>query len=219
MALRRFFAALLCFMILFTAPGALAASSLALQGFYESAFRGEFGDTDRGRTVRWTKPIVICVAGAYTKEDIAAIGELIFSLAENVKNLPQMSVTTREKGANVILTYAPYDQMKEIVKQCEDGSDGFVWVNYTSYRITRAKIVISSEITDQEFRSGVAREEIVNMLGLLNDITCTTESIICQEGETVTDLSPLDYEMLNLLYDKRIPAGTTLSKAKKILGE
>jgi hypothetical protein len=57
------------------------------------------------------------------------------------------------------------------------------------------------------------------MLGLLDDISCTRKSIICQEGKTVTDLSSIDFEMLNLLYGPLMLPGTTRERAGEILGK
>ena len=57
------------------------------------------------------------------------------------------------------------------------------------------------------------------MLGLLNDITCTRNSIISQNGKTVSDLSKIDYEMLNLLYHPMMPPGTTRLQAREIVGK
>jgi hypothetical protein len=214
---RLFFVDLICFVLLFPAIGS-AASSLAMQGFYEAAFRGEYGDTGRATTVRWTQPITIYIKGDYTRGDVATVSMLLYDLSCNVQNLPQLSLTTKPEGANVTMSFVPYEKMDEAVTGYEEGNVGFVWVNYDNYDLTSAEIAISSTNTSQKTRSAVIREEIVNMLGLLNDITCTRKSIICQDGKTVTDLSSIDYEMLNLLYGPLMPPGTTRKRAGEILG-
>jgi hypothetical protein len=215
---RHFFVVLICFILLFPAIGS-AASSLAVQGFYESAFQGEYEDTQRSVTVRWAQPITIYMKGDYTKGDVATLAALLYDLSCNVQNLPQLSLTTKPEGANVTMSFVPYDRMDEAVTGYEEGNVGFVWVNYDRYVVTRAEIAISSTNTSQKKRSAVIREEVVNMLGLLNDITCTRKSIICQDDRSVTDLSSIDYEMLNLLYSPLMLPGTTRKRAGEILGK
>ncbi len=212
---RCFFIALLCLIMLFPAA---AASSLAVQGFYESAFQGEYGDTQRGATIRWTGPIVILMKGDYTGEDVAVLARLLYSLAENVKNLPQLSLTTLPAGANVTMDFVPYERMRDAVPDYQEGNVGFVRVNYEAYTVSSAQIAISSTAS-QKKRSAVIREEVVNMLGLLNDITLTRRSIISKREKKVSDLTNIDYEMLNLLYSPLMPPGTTLDQAREILGE
>ncbi len=214
---RYFLVALMFLAALFPAIGS-AASSLAVQGFFESAFQGEYGDTDRSAIIRWAQPVVIYMQGHYTGEDVAALATLLYDLSENVLHLPQLTLTTKPDGANVTVSFVPYDEMSQAVTGYEKGNVGFVWVNYDNYAITGAEIAISSTNTSQKGRDAIIREEIVNMLGLLNDITCTRKSIICQKGKTVTNLSSIDYEMLNLLYGPLMLPGTAIEKAREIVG-
>jgi hypothetical protein len=215
---RHFFVVLFCFILLFPSMGS-AASSLAVQGFYESAFRGEYEDTQRSATIRWDQPITIYMKGGYTKGDVATLAALLYDLSENVQNLPQLSLTTKPDGANVTMSFVPYEKMDEAVTGYQEGNVGFVWVNYDNFIVTSAEIAISNTNTSQKNRSAVIREEIVNMLGLLNDISCTRRSIICQDDKTVTNLSSTDYEMLNLLYGPLMLPGTTRERAGEILGK
>ena len=216
-ASRCFFTVLVCVLLL-PALHAAAAPSLSVQGFYESAFQGEYGDTQRGATIRWTGPVVIHMSGDYTREDVAVLATLLYDLAENVKGLPPLLLTTSPDGANVTMDFVPYERMRDTVPGYQEGNVGFVWVNYENYIVSSARIAISST-NPQRSRSAVIREEVVNMLGLLNDITCTKKSIICQRGKTVTNLASIDYDMLNLLYSPLMPPGTTLDRAREILGE
>jgi hypothetical protein len=215
---RQFFIILICFILLIPSMGS-AASDLAIQGFYESAFQGEYGDTGRSVTIRWAQPVTVYMKGDYTRGDVATLAALLYDLSGNVQNLPQLSLTTKPDGANVTMSFVPYDRMGEEVTGYEEGNVGFVWVNYDNYVVTSAEIAISSTNTTPKSRSAVIREEIVNMLGLLDDISCTRKSIICQEGKTVTDLSSVDYEMLNLLYGPLMLPGTTRERAGEILGK
>ncbi len=215
---RCFCIVLICLAVLNPAVSS-AASSLAVQGFYEAAFQGEYGDTARAATIRWMQPIVIHVKGEYTRADVGTVAALIFDLSENVPDLPQMMLTAKPLGANVTISFVPYDKMEEAVSGYQKGNVGFVWVNYDNYEVTGAQIAISSTISSQKSRSAVIREEIVNMLGLLNDITCTKRSIICQHGKTVTDLTAIDYEMLSILYSPSMLPGTTIERAREILGK
>lgn len=215
---RHFFVVLFCFILLFPSMGS-AASGLAVQGFYESAFQGEYEDTQRSATVRWAQPISIYMKGDYTKGDVATLAVLLYDLSSNVQNLPQLSFTTKPDGANVIMSFVPYEDMDEAVTGYQEGNVGFVYVNYDNYVVTSAEIAISATNTSQKSRSTVIREEIVNMLGLLNDISCTHRSIICKDDKSVTNLSSIDYEMLNILYGPPMLPGTTREQAREILGE
>ena len=214
--LRRLIIAVLIFGLLPSA--ALASDNLALDGFYEAAFAGEYGDTQRGAIIRWEEPVIMYMKGAYTDGDIAVLAALLYDLAAKVPGLPELELTTREESANVTLAFVPQAEMKNAVPEYKEGNLGFVWVNYNNFVIKTARIAISTEVARPK-RSAILREEVTNMLGLLNDITVTTESIICQSGKTVTNLSSIDYAMLNYLYRQDIAPGTTLVQAKRILGE
>ncbi len=209
---------MLMLLVLLMLPMASQAqdANLALKGFYESAFQGEFGDTKRGATVRWEDPIVIHPTGSYTESDLYALVKLIFDLSKNVPELPHMIISNKRDGANVVMSFVKEKDMAKAVKGYRKGNIGFVWVEYNDFVIERAEIAIDIE-TMQEKRAAVVREEIVNMLGLLNDITVTRESIICQRGKTVSDLTVIDYAMLNYLYSPLLPAGTTMDDAIRIL--
>ena len=197
---------------------ALASSHLALDAFYEAAFAGEYGDTQRDAVIRWEKPIAFYAKGSYTDADMGVLARLLYDLSLHVPGLPELALTTREESANAIISFVPQEEMGAAVNEYKDGNVGFVWVNYDNYVIKSAKIAISTN-TRQVKRSAVIREEVVNMLGLLNDITVTKDSIICQSGKTVTDLSDTDYAMLNYLYSKEIAPGVSLEKAKRVLEE
>ena len=73
-------------------------------------------------------------------------------------------------------------------------------------------------MTDQAARNHLLLEEITGGLGLANDIDTEKDSILYQPWTTTQQLSDLDWQLLNLLYDRRVTPGMDTETALRALG-
>lgn len=225
-AARRLLALFLCFVIaplaalggeLSSAPAAAIPSALAVEGFFASAFSPEYGDTDRAVMVRWVEPLCVFVEGSPTEGDRRALLELMEELRTHVPDLPEISLTEKEKDANVVFSFVPLDEMEEFVTGYVPGNWGFMNSFHDNAVIRYGQVAVASDKTGQVDRNHLIREEFVNMLGLCGDIDFVPESIIYQPYTTTQTLAPIDYEMLNLLYSPLLTPGMTAEEASEVL--
>lgn len=189
----------------------------AIDMFMIAGFRPEYGDDARDYMVRWENPIRIFISGDYTDEDKAALEKIVQQLNERVLWLPDVSMAKKVKLANVTITMAKLEELIDYESNYLAGNWGWFSYWYDDYKINRANIVIASDVTSQRERNHLILEELIGALGLANDITEFSDSIITQEWTTVQQLNSLDWYMLNMLYDSSMHPGMTKKEAKKIL--
>lgn len=186
--------------------------------FDASAFEPEYGD-QVSKIRRWTKPILISVIGDATEEDLLTLNRFIDLLNLRVNGLPEVSLAGAKQKASLTIHYARLEELPNILPEYVPGNWGYFSYRYDGgYRINKAVVLLASDVTDQEARNHLLLEEIVGLLGLTNDIDTHSDSIIYQPWTTTQNLSELDWELLDLLYDSNIKPGMTRKQAYKALG-
>lgn len=186
--------------------------------FRIAAFSVEYGD---GGDVlhRWESPLLLYVHGSPTPEDEETIDAFMQQLNENVAGFPGISRTLDQSLANVTVAYVPLEQMQYHVTDYREGNWGYVSYFWNAEnQMFCLEIAIASDKTNQKERNHLFMEELVGGLGLTNDIEGHPDSIIYQPWTDTQQLSRMDWQLLNLLYDKRLQSGMTWQQAKKALG-
>ena len=187
------------------------------KAFEFAAFGSEYG-AQVNKIRRWAKPIVIQVVGDATEEDLATINKFIDQLNLRVNGLPKVSLATAKQKANLTIYFDKLDNLPSLLESYVPGNWGyFAYWNDSGNRMTKAVVLISTDVTDQAARNHLLMEEIVGLLGLANDIDTHEDSIIYQPWTTTQQLSELDWELLDLLYDSRLKPGMTVKQARKAL--
>ena len=187
----------------------------AIQGFFASAFSSEYGDESRDFLLRWETPLTIRLYGTYTQDDFSHLQAFLSLLQEKVPTLPFLSLVEEEE--NVSMHFVPAEQMSSIVPSYQRGNQGFFSYEYEDFAIIKGTVVIDSTLIAQETRNRVVEEELINLLGLTNDIFFLPNSLLYTGFPSPVSATPLDYAMLNLLYHPNIQPGITKEKAEKIL--
>lgn len=182
-----------------------------------AGFQSEYNNNSRDYMVRWEMPLRISIAGDYTQDDKAVLERFIHQLNEQVTWLPDVRMVSSANQANITMTMAKLDELIDYEPDYEEGNWGYFSFWYDDYKINRGNIVIASDVTTQEERNHLILEEFIGVLGLANDITKFSDSIITQKWTTVQELSPLDWHMLNILYEPWLYPGITSHEAYDIL--
>lgn len=197
-----------------------AATQSELQtAFYSSAFSLEYGDSSADIMRRWEGDLVFWAGGAHTQEDERGLILFLQQLYERVPGLPPVYWTPERDRANITVMYAPLSDLSHHSSAYVEGNWGFVTYYWNeAQEINYLEIVIASDVTGQEDRNHLLMEEIVNGLGLTNDIDTHADSIIYQPWTTVQRLSEFDWQLLNTLYDARLQAGMSWDEVSRALG-
>ena len=209
--------------LLLPLQGALAKgeppSGPARDGFFAAAFHSEYGDTQRDALIRWEIPLSVYVRGTPTVDDMQTLQSLADDLKQSVPGLPEISFAAGEGEANVFVSFVPFERMSKYLVHYETGNWGFMNCLSSDTTIRYGLIAIAADVTEQEDRNHLIREEFVNMLGLTADIDTAPESIIYQPYTRTQSLAPVDYEMLNLLYSPYMRFGMSAAEAQAALND
>jgi hypothetical protein len=190
----------------------------ALYCFLDSAFSAEYGDKSRNFMIRWKKDITVSVEGDYTAQDRDTVDTYIAGLNSMVANLPTISISSNPDKALINIIFSPLDQMSDYLSSYVEGNWGYFSYWYDgSGAITKAVILIATDVTDQSSRNHLILEEITGALGLVNDIYTYSDSILYAPWTETQELSDLDWLMLNDLYSKLVKPKMTAPEAYKAL--
>ncbi len=194
----------------------------ALDAFMVAGFSVEFGDQGRDFMLRWQKPIKLSLSGDYTPEDEAFLDAFLQTIHEKGEEygliaFPGIERVADDRSANMRVIYCPLDEMENHLTYYEPDNWGLFEYYYDNYRMTRATVVVSSDVTNQQQRNHLLMEEIVGSLGLTNDIDEHEDSIVYQPWTETQELSDLDWLMLSYLYSDQLKPGITSDRAYELL--
>ena len=212
--------ALICvlMMLICTAAPALAATKFsastpkdaqlkALSLVERCGFSSEYQGTRD--MVRWETPIRIYVGGKPTKADLNTLDNFLVQIAARAPGVPNMTRVGREQDANVCIWFVPQNQMGNYVPGYVKGNTGMFNYTYKNWRINEAHIGVVSDKTSQRDRNHIIPEEIVGILGLSNDHEVYSDSILYEKRSTYTELSEVDWLMINMIYHPDVYPGMT----------
>lgn len=215
--MKRFLCMLLCLALL-PLPGALAettfrpanaaqAQELALELAHTCAFSVEYGNSNLLK--RWETPIRLYVGGSPTNQDKETIAAFVLQLAYRVPTMPNVTIVSSRRDANVTLFFAPLDELDQHVTNYVEGNWGIFNYWTSNNAIVKAEIAIASDVTNQRSRNHLIKEELVGALGLTNDHDMYADSILYQEWTTTQELSEVDWLLLNMIYHPEVTPGMT----------
>lgn len=192
--------------------------SQALEALLAAAFSVEYGDAERDYLLRWQRPVKVSLTGDYLPEDEAFLDAFLLEITEmaeayNMTAFPGISRAKTKREANLRVIYCPLDEMAQHLKFYEPDNWGYFEYYFENYRLTKATVVVSTDVTNQEQRNHLLMEEIVGSLGLTNDIDDHPDSIVYQPWTETQQLSDLDWLMLSYLYHKDVRPGMTSRQA------
>lgn len=179
----------------------------ALALFGVCGVSAEYGDA-RDVVVRWDGPIRVYVDGNLTRQDEKVLDDFLLELAIRVPEMPPIYRVYDESCANMSIHFCRTSRFGSYLTVYDTGLIGCFTFYYENNRINRAVVCIGTD-TSQRDRTSTLLEEITGALGLSNDHTLYTDSILHNDYNTATKLSEVDWMMLNILYSSHVKPGYT----------
>lgn len=168
---------------------------------------------------KWDRPICYRIEGTPTQKDAQTLSNVISQL-NTVEGFPGIRAATGlEQNLSIFfLNQAEFDSRFSSVINGEtaDGAVQF-WYYTATNNIHTGRIGYRKDIA-QEVRNSVIPEELLNLLGI-SDTVQREDSITYQYGSEVTELSPVDWVILKLLYNPKIECGMDAAACEKVIRE
>ena len=162
--------------------------------FLEVAFGSEYSGGDG--LVTWNQPIRIKLMGNYTKSDsltsVAVTKEL-----NNILSSTQFTLV--QQNQNISMYFTDRDGFKKDAPKYAWNNSGYFSIRWTpkEKHVTGGKILVNTR-QSQERRNHVIREEITQILGLMNDSERHPESIFYQNFSKTSEYAEIDTRVLRL---------------------
>lgn len=122
-----------------------------------------------------------------------------------------------DQNPNIEIYFVPESDFSKYEPNYAPGNLGFFWVWWNdSFEITRARIMISTDPNLKE-RPHLIREELTQILGLMNDSWTYEESIFYQGWSGTTEYAEIDKVIVDMLYRPEISPGMTGRQVEEIL--
>jgi hypothetical protein len=192
-------------------PGGYTAEEVDY--FAEIAFGSEFGGAEPVLR-RWPSGSgpLIRINGSPTDGDRAVVDSV---LAE-MNRLAPLDIELVTDFPTAELHFVPTSSFTSILPQAPPGNDGLVWLWWDADQtLVRSVILIASD-RPVEVRAHLIREELTQMLGLLQDSFRYPESIFYQGFSTVTEYLPIDRVVVELLYREELAVGMRPLDAQRV---
>lgn len=185
--------------------------------FTEIVHTAEFSDDDAVHqlTQKWLTPIRYRIYGAPTDEDMRVLNEF-FEQLNDLYYFPGIYETSEGEEENLSIYFIDRDLFDitfgEVVDhEASDGAAEY-WFYTDTCEIYSGRVGYVTDI-DQQTRSSVLIEEMVNVLGL-SDSYIREDSIVYQYSNDTTGLSEIDRLIVKLLYHPLILPGMTAEECK-----
>lgn len=182
-----------------------------LDYFLEIALMNEYNENE-SVIKKWVENLDIKVKGSPSQEDMDTLKHVLKELNELIKPIELRLV---DKAQNVEVFFVPESRFHEYVPEYEPINQGFftAWED-ANHEIYRAIVLISSEGISQKERSHLIREEITQILGLMNDSWKYNDSIFYQGWTAFNSFSEIDRKLIQMLYREDIRPGMRRSEVE-----
>ncbi|MCB0298813.1 MAG: DUF2927 domain-containing protein [Calditrichaeota bacterium] len=186
-----------------------------LDYFSEIAFGSEYGFSNY-EIKKWENDVELQVMGHPTQQDIAALAAVIADLNQLIS--PNLHITLVENGGNPEIHFIPHSEFYQFELPGLLFYGGFFrnWWQANG-EIYRGLVVIGTDKTDQELRTHLIREELTQMLGLMNDSVKYPDSIFFQANSLTDKFSALDMRLIRYLYSNAIQPGMNMNEVRNRL--
>ena len=183
----------------------LPVTSEEFQYFMEIALGAEYGVSDF-TVKKWNRDIYIQVLGHPTFADLQTLQEVINELNHLIGT--QIRLHLVEEKGNVQVYFVPHSEFYKYEPRGVVFYGGFFWNWWeVNGEITRGQVVIASDEISQRLRSHLIREEITQVLGLMNDSMKYKDSIFFQGYSETTRFSEMDRAVIRFLYSNAVTIG------------
>jgi hypothetical protein len=182
--------------------------------FIEVALGSEYGDSEQ-TVKKWAEDIRIEVLGEPAEEDLQTLHDVVVEINSLIDGVKMVLV---EQSPNVELHFAQEDEFGSIEPNYVQGNNGFFWSYWTANdELYESRILISTDEITQAERSHLIREEVTQVLGLMNDSDRYEESIFFEGWTETSSYSKLDKSVIEMLYREDVDPGMTAKEVIEVL--
>ena len=184
--------------------------------FLEVALGTEYGDSEQ-TIKKWAEDIKIDVLGTPTEADLQTLETVVEEINSLIDGVGMVTV---ERNPNVELHFAPEDDFGVIEPNYVPVNYGFFWSYWNGNdELYESRILISTDEITQSERSHLIREEVTQVLGLMNDSTRYKDSIFFEGWTETNRYTELDKSVIEMLYREDIEPGMTAREVVEVLEE
>ncbi|MDA0734816.1 MAG: DUF2927 domain-containing protein [Chloroflexi bacterium] len=168
---------------------------------------------------RWEDDVRIKVHGEPTEADLATLRQVAQELDSLIPDLTlqimRSDAPLTDEDPNVDVHFLPESRFALVDPQYVPVNLGFfrVWWDDDEV-INRGRILISTQGVSQTERSHLIREELTQTLGLFMDSWQYEDSVFYQGWTATGEYSPLDREVIRLLYSPQLETGMGLDQLR-----
>lgn len=188
--------------------------------FVEVALYTEYDEDGTSATralSKWRQPIFYYLTGDYTAEDKEILDRLVNELNQ-ISGFPDLCPINNPSAANMTISFLSRAEMDARLMSQYGSCNGFAtfqWYNDT-HELFSAEILYCTDM-DSSIRSSVICEELLQALGLGNDSGKYPDSVFYQYGDQASWPSPLDWTMVQLLYNRQLFLGMNENEVRQTL--
>ena len=176
----------------------------ALEYLSEIGFGAEYGSSSPVLH-RWQEDVRIKVHGDPTATDMATLRQVAQELDSLI---PDLTLQITDEDPNVDIHFLPESNFTSVDPEYVPVNLGFFRVWWDGQEvINRGRVLITTEGISQTERSHLIREELTQTLGLFMDSWQHQDSIFYQGWTATVEYSPLDREIIRLLYSPQLEPG------------
>lgn len=188
--------------------------------FKEVSLGFEYGNAE-GLTRKWTKPMVVFVAGSPSAEHIAELDRVRNELNALFTDGFEIRITEHPQEANFVMYFGSRQQFTALYPADANTvahSSGIFHIFWNkANEITRGYVFIHTVGTSLKEQQHTIREELTQALGLGKDSGRYEDSIFQAGWTTPTEFAAVDRELIRLLYHPHMTAGANDAAAEAIL--
>jgi hypothetical protein len=193
-------------------------SKEAIEYFLEVALGSEYGSSDKV-IAKWQGEVRLFLAGEEilpVKQEMEKVVKELNQLMKTVK----IRIVSQESQANLILFLGSkenYEKYEPKVARYNDLGFFYTYPNEQKV-IERGSLYIDTErMLANDTRFHFLREELTQCLGLMNDSYKYSDSIFYQKWSLTDNFSPLDKQLIEMLYRPEVKAGMNASQVRQVL--
>ena len=193
-------------------------SQAEIDYYVEIALGSELGNASR-RVRKWEGEVVLEVRGDPGEADRAELERVVADLNDLLAE-PEVRIAGPGEGGQAVIHFAPESTFEEIDSRYVPVNLGFVWITWDGADRIRTGLVMvdNTDRIDQATRNHLIREEVTQMMGLLQDSQRFPGSIFFGSFRPApTEYLPIDRAVLRMHGDPRVQRGMTETELRFLL--
>lgn len=182
--------------------------------FLEVALGTEYGDSEQ-TIKKWAEDIKIDVLGTPTDADLQTLETVVEEINSLIDGVEMVVV---EQNPNVEMHFAEEDDFGSIEPNYVPVNYGFFWSYWNGNdELYESRILVSTNEITQAERSHLIREEVTQVLGLMNDSNKYSDSIFFEDWTETNSYAEIDKSVIDMLYQEDIEPGMKAKEVVKVL--